>query len=81
MVSAIRGQASHALVLKGVRRCGKSVLQSQLMRRNETAFYCNLEDTRLFGLSPADFPTLLSIIEQGLTVEVRPIWEWLLRDL
>jgi predicted AAA+ superfamily ATPase len=90
MVLAIRGQASHALVLKGVRRCGKSVLQSQLMRRSETAFYCNLEDTRLFGLSPADFPTVLSIIDElapgGIPVfldEVQevPEWERLVRSL
>ena len=90
MVLAIRGQASHALVLKGVRRCGKSVLQSQLMRRSETAFYCNLEDTRLFDLSPADFPTVLSIIDElapgGIPVfldEVQevPEWERLVRSL
>jgi uncharacterized protein len=90
MVSAIRGQASHALVLKGVRRCGKSVLQSQLMRRRETAFYCNLEDTRLFGLSPADFPTLLSIIDELAPgsvpvfldeVQETPGWERLVRSL
>jgi hypothetical protein len=90
LVSAVRGQASHALALKGVRRCGKSVLQAQLMRRSETAFYCNLEDTRLFGLSPADFPTLLSIIDElapgGIPVfldEVQevPEWERLVRSL
>lgn len=54
----------HALVLTGVRRAGKSILQAQLMRGRADALYCNLEDTRLFDLSPADFPTLLELVEE-----------------
>jgi len=41
-----------AVVLKGVRRSGKSTLQRQLMQRQQTVLYCNLEDTRLFGMWP-----------------------------
>ena len=63
LVASLPAASAQAIVLKGVRRCGKSSLQAQLMRRTGTAFYCNLEDTRLFGLSPADFPTMLAVID------------------
>ena len=88
--SSFPDPGSHALALKGVRRCGKSVLQSQLMRRIGGAFYCNLEDTRLFGLSPADFPSMLSIIDELAPgsapvfldeAQEAPEWERLVRSL
>lgn len=59
---ALRG--SYTTVLTGVRRCGKSTLQAQLMRRAGKGFYCNFEDTRLFGMGPDDFPTLLSVMDE-----------------
>jgi hypothetical protein len=58
----VRG--AQATVLTGVRRCGKSTLQEQLMRRAGKAFYCNFEDTRLFGMGPDDFPTFLSVLDE-----------------
>ena len=64
LASEITARSSQAIALKGVRRCGKSILQAQLMRRAGRAFYCNLEDTRLFGLSPQDFPTVLSLVAE-----------------
>jgi uncharacterized protein len=83
LLANLPGESSQAIVLKGIRRCGKSILQAQLMRRAGTAFYCNLEDTRLFGLAPEDFPTLLAAIEElapgGVPVfldEVQEVLEW-----
>jgi uncharacterized protein len=83
LVQFIPTQSSQVVVLKGVRRCGKSVLQTQLMRRSKPCFYWNLEDTRLFGLSPKDFPTVFSVINElapgGISVfldEVQEIGEW-----
>lgn len=58
----VRG--SQATVLTGVRRCGKSTLQTQLMQLAGKAFYCNFEDTRLFGMGPDDFPTFLSVLDE-----------------
>jgi predicted AAA+ superfamily ATPase len=56
--------SSHALVLTGVRRCGKSTLQAQIRRGIKgSAVTLNLEDTRLYGLGPEDFVTLLSILD------------------
>jgi uncharacterized protein len=90
LAASIPGVSSQAIALKGVRRCGKSILQAQLMRRASAAFYCNLEDTRLFGLSPENFPTMLSAIDdftpRGAPVfldEVQTVaqWERLVRSL
>jgi len=53
-----------ATVLTGVRRCGKSTLQAQLARKSARAFYCNFEDTRLFGMTAADFPLWLELLEE-----------------
>lgn len=81
LAARIPAKSGQALVLLGVRRCGKSILQGQLMRR-KPAFYCNLEDTRLFGLGPEDLPTLLGVIEElaGEAAifldEVQEVSEW-----
>jgi len=81
---------SHATVLTGVRRCGKSTLQAQLMRRAGEAIYASFEDTRLFGLGPEDFPAFLDVVrdvaEPGAAVfldEVQeaPEWQRLVRAL
>lgn len=58
-------KSTQAIVLTGVRRAGKSTLQAQLMRARNRPFYCNLEDTRLFDFSAADFATFLSLIEES----------------
>lgn len=80
----------NAVVLKGVRRCGKSILQAQLMREQPHRVYCNLEDTRLYGMNAGDFPALLAALERAAsgtaTVfldEVQAVdgWEKLVRAL
>lgn len=90
VLQALRRAAGHALVLTGVRRCGKSTLQQQLRRRERgPAVFCNLEDTRLYGLGPADFPTLLSVLEEHHPraavyldeVQEVPEWQRLVRAL
>jgi predicted AAA+ superfamily ATPase len=83
-------RSSYATVLTGVRRCGKSTLQAQLMRRAKRSFYCNFEDTRLFGMGPADFPTFLSVLDDVTSpsdalfldeVQEVPEWQRLVRAL
>lgn len=64
LLAGIPARSSQALVLTGVRRGGKSTLQAQLMGRRKPAFYCNFEDTRLFGFSPEDFPTFIELVEE-----------------
>lgn len=90
VLDSLRRAAGHALVLTGVRRCGKRTLQQQLRRKTRgAAVFCNLEDTRLYGLGPDDFPTLLSVLDEhhpGAAVyldEVQeaPEWQRLVRAL
>ncbi len=83
VIRRIPASSAQAIVLTGVRRSGKSILQAHLMRRHKAPFYCNLEDTRLYGFSPADFPTFLSVLEELAPAnapifldEVQEIREW-----
>lgn len=82
--------SSHALVLTGVRRCGKSTLQGQIRRGIKgRAVTINLEDTRLYGLGPDDFATLLAILDADYPkaavyldeVQEVPEWQRLVRAL
>jgi len=44
------------------------------MRPDADAIYINIEDTRLFGLGPQDFPTLLEVIEEIAVGKKIPIY-------
>ena len=46
---------SFALIITGIRRCGKSTLLGQLLAKQKTFYYLNLEDPRLTGFELADF--------------------------
>jgi predicted AAA+ superfamily ATPase len=54
---------SSALVLMGVRRCGKSTALKQLVREKfkENFFYLNFDDERLAGFEASDFQTLMEV--------------------
>lgn len=73
---------SHALVVSGVRRCGKSTLLHQLLReKHPDAFYLNFEDTRLYDFEPSDFIRLDSLVtDMGQTVlffdEIQIVDRW-----
>jgi uncharacterized protein len=50
---------SHALIITGIRRCGKSTLMQQIMKAgNKQALYLNFEDPRLSGFDASDFNRL-----------------------
>lgn len=55
---------SHALVISGIRRCGKSTLLQQLLnsRAPENALALNFDDPRLAGFALSDFQLLDNII-------------------
>ena len=73
---------SHALIVSGARRCGKSTLLHQLLReKHPNAFYLNFEDTRLYDFEPSDFVRLDSLVtEMGQTVlffdEIQIVDRW-----
>jgi len=55
---------SHALVVSGIRRCGKSVLLHQFVRNEiEDVFYFNFADIRLYDFSVNDFILLDEIVK------------------
>lgn len=55
---------SFALIITGVRRCGKSTLLHQLIKNQKKVYYLNLEDPRLGGFSLNDFNKLEAIMEE-----------------
>ncbi len=68
LLKVIPTLASHALILSGVRRCGKSTLLFQLLyAKYKFALYLNFEDTRLYEFEVADFTRLDSIISDDKT--------------
>lgn len=74
--------SAYALIISGIRRCGKSTLLFQLLKeRYPDAIYLNLEDPRLYEFERTDFTRLDEIIgETGartlLFDEIQIIPEW-----
>ena len=57
---------SHALIVTGIRRCGKSTLLQQLLETdNSKKLFLSFEDPRLFNFELSDFEILDSIIESS----------------
>ncbi len=57
---------THALVVSGIRRCGKSVLLHQFIRDEiDEVFYFNFADIRLYEFSAGDFILLDQIIKES----------------
>jgi predicted AAA+ superfamily ATPase len=79
---------SHALVVSGIRRCGKSTLLHQFVKKlGRDWFYLNFDDIRLYDFSPGDFRLLdTSIAESGAKllffdeVQSAPGWELYVRQ-
>ncbi|HNS18828.1 MAG TPA: ATP-binding protein [Bacteroidales bacterium] len=68
LVPAVQSLASHALIISGVRRCGKSTLLMQMMKgMKEETVYLNFESPRLYGFSLNDFSRLDHVIRRSGT--------------
>ena len=73
---------SHALIVSGIRRCGKSTLLQQLNKTyNKRSIYLNFEDPRLAGFDMSDFNRLHEIVvKEGITAyffdEIQNIDNW-----
>jgi len=80
---------SHALILTGIRRCGKSTFMYQLMKKTgENCFFLNLDDPRLYGFDLNDFSRVHEIISEGTykylffdEVQLVDKWERFIRQL
>lgn len=57
---------THALVVSGIRRCGKSVLLHQFIRNEiEDVFYFNFADIRLYEFTSVDFSLLDEVVKES----------------
>ena len=79
-----------AIIISGIRRCGKSTLLNQLMQEFPNAYYLNFEDTRLFNFEISDFQKLIEIFieEYGESdhyffdeIQNVPQWEIFVRSM
>ncbi len=81
-LDALPDLTSFALIVSGIRRCGKSTLLFQLLTaKYPAALYLNFEDPRLYEFEPADFTRMDEAIKlSGSTVlffdEIQIIPEW-----
>lgn len=66
LVPATKSLSSHALIISGVRRCGKSTLLMQMMKvmNPESLFFLNFESPQLYEFSLSDFSRLDNLIAQ-----------------
>lgn len=79
---------SHALIVSGIRRCGKSTLLYQLLKEKyPAALYLNFEDTRLYDFEPNDFGRLDQVIKESKTnvlffdeIQIIDRWETYVRQ-
>ncbi len=55
---------SFALIITGVRRCGKSTFLNQLIKKQKRTYYLNLEDPRLEGFDLTDFNKIEIIMKE-----------------
>jgi uncharacterized protein len=56
---------SFALVITGVRRCGKSTFLSQILKKQKKGYYMNLEDPRLNGFGLSDFTRSEGVLKEA----------------
>lgn len=66
LIPATKSLSSHALIISGVRRCGKSTLLMQMMKLmdSEAVLFLNFESPQLYEFKLSDFIRLDHIIEQ-----------------
>ena len=61
---AIKFNIPYALILSGIRRCGKSTLLNQLLKKLPNFYYLNFEDTLLNSFQIEDFEKLDEIFKE-----------------
>jgi predicted AAA+ superfamily ATPase len=87
-LAALPDIQSHALIVSGIRRCGKSTLLYQFVRKLQRPFfYLNYDDIRLHAFSAGDYQLLDQVIaESGCRllffdeIQSAPQWELYIRQ-
>jgi hypothetical protein len=57
-------KAPHALIVSGIRRCGKSTLLKQIMKKLKNFYYFNFEDQRALNFEITDFEKLDEVFHE-----------------
>lgn len=57
-------KAPHALIISGIRRCGKSTLLKQLIKKFNKPYYFNFEDQRAIDFEVGDFEKLNEVFQE-----------------
>ena len=79
---------THALIVAGIRRCGKSTLLHQFVKSlKREFFFLNFDDLRLFGFDQDGFSLLDAILQESSTrllffdeIQSAPNWELYVRQ-
>jgi len=79
----IKVEESFAIILSGVRRCGKSTLLRQIIQKSNNFYYFNFEDPSAVNFELADFETLNQVFNEEYGVskyyffdEVQNVEKW-----
>ena len=89
LIRQINIDTNHAVIISGIRRCGKSTLLNVLMQRFKACNYFNFEDPRLSEFKVHDFEKLTLALKELNGSEVYffdeiqnvPQWETYIRSL
>ncbi len=57
-------KTKHVAIISGIRRCGKSTLLRQLMKKIKGFYYFNFEDTKALGFELSDFERLDEVFKE-----------------
>lgn len=60
----VKIEDSFALLITGIRRCGKSTLVSQLINKQKKGYYLTLEDPKLIGFDLSDFSKVENVMKE-----------------
>ena len=63
-LSSLKPLKGVALVLSGVRRCGKSTLMQQIRKKSPLAYYFNFDDPKAAGFEVEDFEKLDQVFHE-----------------
>ncbi len=66
LLSKLSNVPSHALIISGIRRCGKSTLLYQMIKqKKEKVFFLNFENMRLYNFEMDNFKVLDMVIKES----------------
>lgn len=65
LLGSVDLKSGHAVVISGIRRCGKSTALKQLMKDSGDYHYFNFEDQRAINFEVSDFEKLDSIFDEN----------------